>query len=274
MRVLVIADEGARPDIDVDSAAAVLRDLGCAVELAPFDLEGLDEERLAERPPGIVVIDAGDRLERGSRCARRLRELAPLAETPILLTATAARLAALDFSAGVDDFVLRPLVPAELYARLRQLDWRYSAFTGDELVKIDDLIIDAAGYEASLRGRPLALTHKEFELLRHLAEQRGRVFTREQLLTRVWGASYFGGSRTVDIHVRRLRVKLGPLANLVQTVRSVGYKMRPARPEAQASDDTPDGSPSDASPEGSPEPSADRDEGVTPKNIAGLADGG
>jgi DNA-binding response OmpR family regulator len=231
VRVLVIADGSSRPDIDGESAAAVLRDLGCAVELSPFDLEGLDEERLEKRPPAIVIVDAGDRAERGAACVKRLRKIAALSETPILLTATAERLGAIDFGAGSDDFILRPLVPAELYARLRQLDWRYSAFSGEERIKIDDLVIDTAGYQAHLRGRPLPLTHKEFELLRFLAQNRGRVFTRDQLLAKLWGVSYYGGTRTVDIHVRRVRQKLGPLADLVQTVRSVGYKMRAAGEE-------------------------------------------
>jgi len=122
---------------------------------------------------------------------------------------------------------LLPLVPAELYARIRQLDWKTAAFGSEEVLKIEELLIDVAGHEAKLGGRRLALTHQEFELLRFLAQHRGRVFTREQLLERVWGYQYAGGSRTVDIHVRRVRAKLGHAAgSLIETVRHVGYKMR------------------------------------------------
>ena len=133
---------------------------------------------------------------------------------------------ALDFSIGFDDFVLMPIVPAELYARMRQVDWRTATFGSDEVLKIDDLVIDIAGYEARIAGRRLELTHQEFELLRYLAQHRGRVFTREALLERAWGYRYAGGTRTVDIHVRRVRAKLGEQGSLIETVRNVGYKMR------------------------------------------------
>ena len=96
--------------------------------------------------------------------------------------------------------------------------------------KVEELVIDLAGYEARLHGRRLELTHQEFELLRFLAQHRGRVFTRDQLLERVWGYQYAGGTRTVDIHVRRVRAKLGAHAGgLIETVRNVGYKMRSDR---------------------------------------------
>jgi len=145
---------------------------------------------------------------------------------PILVAVTVARLPALDFSIGFDDFVLMPLVPAELYARMRQLDWRTARFGTDELLKIDDLVIDIAGHELRIAGGRVELTHQEFELLRFLAQHRGRVFTREALLERAWGYRFAGGTRTVDIHVRRVRAKLGTHGALIETVRNVGYKLR------------------------------------------------
>ena len=175
----------------------------------------------------MVVVDAGDELLAATRAIRKLRAEGPLAEIPVLIAVTLARLPALDFSAGFDDFVLQPLVPAELYARLRQLDWRTAAFGSDERIKLDDLVIDIAGHEARLGGRRLQLTHQEFELLRFLAQHRGRAFTRDQLLERVWGYRYAGGTRTVDIHVRRVRAKLGPVTGgMIETVRNHGYKLR------------------------------------------------
>lgn len=223
----------AEPDHTRDdraSMASVLSDLGCAVLLGRFDLGGLDDDALAREPPTVVVVEAGDDLLRAQRAVKKLRSGGPLAETPILIGLTVARLPSLDFSVGFDDFVLLPLVPAELYGRMRQLDWRTAAFGSEEILKLDDLVIDLAGHEARLGGRRLPFTHQEFELLRFLAQHRGRAFTRDQLLERVWGYAYEGGTRTVDIHVRRLRAKLGPVTGgLIETVRHHGYKLRAAR---------------------------------------------
>jgi DNA-binding response OmpR family regulator len=202
-------------------------DLGCRVTACRFDLGDLDEEDLERRPPTIVLLDAGDELQRAVLARRKLDDVPPVADTPTLLVVTLPRLAGLDFSLGFDDFTLRPIVPAELYGRLRQLDWRTAAFGSEETIKIGDLVIDLAGYEVSVAGRRLDLTHQEFELLRFLAQNRGRVFTRDQLLQKVWGYQYAGGSRTVDIHVRRLRAKLGPVqSGIITTIRHVGYKMK------------------------------------------------
>jgi DNA-binding response OmpR family regulator len=227
VRVLVI---GSQSDVvDPEGASAVLGDLGCRVVAARFDLGDLDDAAVEQTPPALIVIDGGDQLERAVGSRKALDRHPVLADVPTLLVITVARLPALDFSLGFDDFVLHPLVPAELYARLRQLDWKSSTFGSDEVIKIGDLLIDVAGYEAFWQGRGLVLTHQEFELLRFLAQNRGRVFSRDQLLTRVWGYQYTGGTRTVDIHVRRVRAKLGPLAGgLITTVRNVGYKLRGA----------------------------------------------
>jgi len=231
VRVVVLCAEPETARTDPESVASVLGDLGCAVQVGRFDLGGIDEEDLLRRPANLVVIEAGDDLQRAQRAVKKMRGDGPLAETPALVALTVARLPALDFSVGFDDFVLMPIVPAELYGRLRQLDWRTATFGSDEVLKIDELVIDVAGYEARLGGRRLDLTHQEFELLRFLAQHRGRVFTRDQLLQRVWGYEYGGGTRTVDIHVRRVRAKLGAHAGgLIETVRNVGYKMRAARP--------------------------------------------
>ena len=227
MRAVVICAEPDTTRSQPDSVASVLTDLGLNVDLSRFDLVDIDEERIARHKTWIVVIEAGDDVPRALRCLRKLRESGPLADAPVLIAVTLPRLPALDVSAGMNDFILMPLVPAELYARLRQLDWRSATFGSEEVLKIDELVIDVAGYEARLGGRRLELTHQEFELLRFLAQHRGRVFTRDQLLERVWGYQYAGGTRTVDIHVRRVRAKLGATAGgLVETVRNVGYKMR------------------------------------------------
>ena len=208
------------------SAATLLAELGARVELGRFDLGGLNFEELGRQPPDVVVVEAADDLARAQKAIQKLRDNGPLVEIPILVAVTVARLPALDFSIGFDDFVLVPIVPAELYARMRQLDWKSATFGSDEVIKIDDLVIDIAGYEARVAGRRIDLTHQEFELLRFLAQHRGRVFTRQALLERAWGYQYAGGTRTVDIHVRRVRSKLGTVGEMIETIRNVGYKMR------------------------------------------------
>lgn len=227
MKVVVLCADPDVAERDSDSIPSMLRDLGCTVAVGRFDVGDLDEEALGKSPALAVIVDAGDELERGARCLRRLGSYGPLAEAPTLLALTLPRLSGLDFSIGVSDFILKPIVPAELYTRIRQLDWRSATFGSDDLIKVESLVIDVAGYEARVEGRRLELTHQEFELLRFLAQNRGRVYSREQLLSKVWGYRYYGGSRTVDIHVRRLRAKLGAVAGgLIETVRNVGYKMR------------------------------------------------
>ena len=225
MKVLLVTQTPERSASEPESPAQALRDLGCDVRTFGFDL-GLDEDDLAKDPPQVLLMDARERLETAYSCLKTLRELPPLASTPAMIAVTLPRLPSLDFRAA-DDFILVPVVPAELYGRLRQLDWRLSAFEAGERLKVGDLHIDLAGYEAHLRDRKLELTHQEFELLKFLAQHRGKVWTREQLLSKVWGYRYFGGTRTVDIHVRRLRAKLGaPADGMIETVRNVGYKMR------------------------------------------------
>lgn len=226
MRAVVLCADPEQTAREPGSVASLLVELGGRVSVGRFDLGGLDEEELVAYPPVAVIVEAGDELARAQKTIQKIRDSGPLVEVPILIAVTVARLPALDFSIGFEDFVLMPIVPAELYARLRQLDWKSATFGSDEVIKIDDLVIDIAGYEVRLAGRRIDLTHQEFELLRFLAQHRGRVFTRQALLERAWGYSYAGGTRTVDIHVRRVRSKLGPAGELIETIRNVGYKMR------------------------------------------------
>ena len=143
---------------------------------------------------------------------------------PLLIVLTEGGLTAVSADWGVDDVVLESAGPAELDARIRlALGRQAQARTGSK-IQASGVVIDEASYSAKVHGRPLDLTFKEFELLRFLATHPSRVFTREQLLSEVWGYDYFGGTRTVDVHVRRLRAKLGDLDNLIGTVRNVGYR--------------------------------------------------
>ncbi len=129
-----------------------------------------------------------------------------------------------------DDFVVAPFRAGELEARLKHLFWRTGTGTRPELIEYGPLVLNLETYQAAITGKSLDLTYMEYELLKFLATNPGKVFTREVLLSRVWGYEYYGGARTVDVHVRRLRAKLGEEhANLIQTVRSVGYRFGQSR---------------------------------------------
>jgi DNA-binding response OmpR family regulator len=146
---------------------------------------------------------------------------------------TEGGLAAMSAEWNVDDVILNTAGPAEVEARLRLATGRRAqraATDAPDEIRSGDLAIDEATYSARLRGRVLDLTFKEFELLKFLAQHPGRVFTRAHLLQEVWGYDYFGGTRTVDVHVRRLRAKLGPEHEaLIGTVRNVGYRFVPVK---------------------------------------------
>ncbi|MGN6326758.1 response regulator transcription factor [Pseudolysinimonas sp.] len=143
---------------------------------------------------------------------------------PLVLVLTEGGLAAVSPDWGVDDVILATAGPAEVDARIRLAAGRIAQRQHGSKIQASGVVIDEASYSAKVHGRPLDLTFKEFELLRFLATHPSRVFTREQLLSEVWGYDYFGGTRTVDVHVRRLRAKLGELDSLIGTVRNVGYR--------------------------------------------------
>lgn len=163
---------------------------------------------------------------------------------PVLVVAGEGQLAALKPTWGFDDWVLPSAQPAEIETRLRLVNDRAQHQPRARGTSIGDLSIDEDTYVVRLRGHPLDLTFREFELLTYLAHNPERVFTRAQLLQAVWGFDYYGGTRTVDVHIRRLRAKLGPEhESLIGTVRGVGYKLDPhgasrtGEPDQAGSDD-------------------------------------
>ncbi|WP_028925593.1 winged helix-turn-helix transcriptional regulator [Pseudonocardia acaciae] len=190
---------------------------------------------LDARPHDVVLVDARSDLVAARGLCRLLGTTGM--EVPIVAVLNEGGLVAVSGEWGVDDILLPGAGPAEIDARLRLLRTRPGVESGDGgALVLGELVIDEATYTARLRGRVLELTYKEFELLKYLAQHAGRVFTRAQLLQEVWGYDFFGGTRTVDVHVRRLRAKLGPdQEQLIGTVRNVGYKfVRPGRGGANA----------------------------------------
>ena len=178
---------------------------------------------------GAIIVADEDPEVAFSLC-RTLRKRDAVLE-PLLLLVSGAQLGELGEREDLfDDFCLNPFHPQELEARLRHLMWRAGRGAAPELVEYGDLMLNLETYQAALTGKPLDLTYMEYELLKFFATHPAKVFTREQLLSRVWGYEYYGGARTVDVHVRRLRAKLGEEhANLIQTVRSVGYRFGQSR---------------------------------------------
>lgn len=178
----------------------------------------------------VLDLSAGPDRADPTVYARRLPESAA-----VIAVVPRDALLALATAAGFDDFVVAPADPEELAARVRLALWRRSRGDTAALLRRGDLIIDAANYKVLLAGWPVELTYKEYELLRFLAAHEGKVFTREALLNRVWGYNYYGGARTVDVHVRRLRSKIEVGGRVfIETVRNVGYRFVLQHPPSAA----------------------------------------
>ena len=180
--------------------------------------ELVPEER-AINDADILLVELGD------QPIRRLREVTRIVEEiglPVVLVITLDQLALIESTSGISDFITAPVDPLELRLRVHRLTREEPT---DDLVVFKDLELNTLNYQATLASNPLDLTFMEYELLRFLVENPIRVWSREQLLSKVWGYDYYGGARTVDVHIRRLRSKLGEeRASWITTVRSVGYR--------------------------------------------------
>ena len=186
---------------------------------------GFDASQLVSAPRhDITLLDCRTDLANAKAMARIL--LAASWSKPLVLVVTEASLAAVNADWGLTDFIFDSASLGEVDVRIR-LASTLSQKTIEQAENNSGLSIDETSYTAKISGRTLDLTFKEFELLRYLNDNPNRVFTREQLLSEVWGYDYFGGTRTVDVHVRRLRAKLGEHESLIGTVRNVGYRLDP-----------------------------------------------
>jgi DNA-binding response OmpR family regulator len=170
----------------------------------------------------LIFLDARQDLAAAKSLAKIL--VATGIGAPLIVVVTEGGLAAISSDWGASDIVLEGAGPGELDARIRMAIGKANQFERSNQIHASGIVIDEASYSAKVSGRTLDLTFKEFELLRFLAQHTGRVFTRDQLLSEVWGYDYFGGTRTVDVHIRRLRAKLGDYESLIGTVRNVGYR--------------------------------------------------
>jgi phosphate regulon transcriptional regulator PhoB len=224
-RVLVVEDE---PDIRDLLAFHLERD-GYQVTRATTGREALRQLRAA--PPDLVILDLMLPELDGLEVCRRLRADPATAALPvIMLTAKGDEVdRVVGLEMGADDYVVKPFSPKEMLARVRAVLRRAHAGMAGAPLAVGGITLDGGTHQATVSGRPLALTPKEFDLLRALLEARGRVLSREFLLDRVWGYARAGEieSRTVDVHVRRLRAKLGPEGERILTVKNVGYRLDP-----------------------------------------------
>jgi len=220
LSTLLLLTSTTQPSADVLPGQALLPH---QVKIQPAEGSALLEAPASD----VVLIDGRRELAHARDLCRLIRTTGSV--QPVLLVVTEGGLAVVAADWGMDDVLLDDAGPAEIDARLRVALGRRDAQDRNDpeahIIRSGEVVVDEATYTARLGRRTLDLTFKEFELLKYLVQHPGRVFTREQLLQEVWGYDYFGGTRTVDVHVRRLRAKLGPEnESLIGTVRNVGYR--------------------------------------------------
>ncbi len=217
-QLLLVSNEIAN-GTPAERSLPVLALLNHEIIAAAADTQALTESARCD----VVVLDGRADLA-GARMMARLFQSSG-STVPLLLVLTESGLAAVAADWGLSDVVLDTAGPAEFEARIRLLA---TAAAADGVIASGGIVIDDSAYTVLLEGEALDLTYTEFELLKYLAQHPGRVFSREHLLADVWGYDYYGGTRTVDVHVRRLRAKLGPEHEaLIGTVRNVGYRFSP-----------------------------------------------
>jgi DNA-binding response OmpR family regulator len=235
MSTLLLLTSTTQPSADVLPGLALLPH---QVKILPAEGSALLEAPASD----VVLIDGRRELAHARDLCRLIRTTG--SDQPVLLIVTEGGLAVVAADWGIDDVILDDAGPAEIDARLRIARGRMDAAKDPNdpeahIIRSGEVVVDEATYTAKLGRRTLDLTFKEFELLKYLVQHPGRVFTREQLLQEVWGYDYFGGTRTVDVHVRRLRAKLGPEnESLIGTVRNVGYRfVLPPKEQARDRED-------------------------------------
>ena len=179
-----------------------------------------------EQPPDLVLLDIIESMDDSEALSLSHRIRAEV-NIPVVGLIPKEMLDNLDSKLSMDDFIVKPWNLGEAVARIKRILRQRNGLDSKELIECGDLVIDLTKYEVSVGGKPIILTFKEFQLLEFLARNKGRVFTREALLDKVWGWDYYGGDRTVDVHIRRLRSKIeDPTHTFIETVRNIGYRLR------------------------------------------------
>lgn len=193
--------------------------------VAAVDTRELLQDSFAPGKADVIVADLERSAVEPHKLCHAIKREQRLKDLPLILLVPEAQLGRLDFSWGVEDYLTLPVSPTRLLERIKFLMWKLNKVEVKNGLKLGALAVDFERYEVHVDGAPVDLTYKEFELLKFLATHPGRVFGREVLLDKVWGYDYYGGTRTVDVHIRRLRSKIETGGRVyIQTVRNVGYK--------------------------------------------------
>jgi two-component system alkaline phosphatase synthesis response regulator PhoP len=217
-RVLIIANE--REQAKKLKADLAQRDFDCLI--VPHNDGAI--EKIVEQSPGVMLLDI-DEVTTGSEAWELAQRIRQEMNIPLIALVSGEKLNGLDSS--IDDFAVKPWEPNEVTVRIKRILKQKGGIDGKDIIKCGDLVIDLAKYEVSLGNKLILLTFREYQLLKFLASNKGKVFTREALLNKVWGWDYYGGDRTVDVHIRRLRSKIeDPTHTFIETVRNIGYRLR------------------------------------------------
>jgi two-component system alkaline phosphatase synthesis response regulator PhoP len=183
-------------------------------------------EQIAGQSPGLLLLDANETTI-GSEIWELAQRIRQERQIPIIALMPREKLNGLDSSIVIDDFVVKPWEATEVTARIKRSLKQKGGVESEDVIRCGDLVIDSTKCEVSLNGKPIILTFKEYQLLKFLASNKGKVFTRDVLLDKVWGWDYYGGDRTVDVHIRRLRSKIEDSTHtFIETVRNIGYKFK------------------------------------------------
>jgi two-component system alkaline phosphatase synthesis response regulator PhoP len=183
-------------------------------------------EQIAGQSPGVMLLDT-DEATFGSEVWELAQRIRQERQIPLIALISGEKFNGLHSSTSIDDFVVKPWEATEVTARIKRILRQKERIDSEDIIRCGDLVIDSAKCTVSLGGKPIILTFKEYQLLKFLANNKGKVFTREALLNKVWGWDYYGGDRTVDVHIRRLRSKIeDPTHTFIETVRNMGYKFR------------------------------------------------
>lgn len=201
-------------------------------EAKGFSTAALFWEAVEEEQPELVLLDIMLPDEDGLHILKRLRSNAETADLPvIMLTAKSTEYdRVLGLDSGADDYIPKPFGMMELVSRIKALLRRASRQNDEKIYNLDALYVDVKRHNVAVNGQEISLTYKEFELLCYLLENHGVVLTRDQILSKIWDYNYSGETRTVDVHIRTLRQKLGAMGALIETVRGVGYRIAEKAP--------------------------------------------
>ena len=192
--------------------------------IVPYNNEAI--EQITGQSLGVILLDM-DEETFDSEAWEQVQQLKQERQIPLIALVSKEKLNGLD--SNIDDFVVKPYEANEVTARIKRVLNQKGSLDSEDTIRCGDLVINLIKYEVSLGHKLILLTYREYQLLKFLASNKGKVFTREALLNKVWGWDYYGGDRTVDVHIRRLRSKIeGPTHTFIETVRNIGYRLREA----------------------------------------------